>query len=675
MQNTCLNNRQQEVVMKNLRKYIYAFVVLILIAVSYAINFNSILGEFRNTCILKQTDLNNAIMPSVNIIKALTIYGNNYFDISGSDDNSELYSLIRYDSASNSYNLDAAGGTEYEKKTGSLTGLGNIPESGIVRQELDMALNMNDFFSAFYNKYPEITWLYYTSDHDFILEYPWTPSSVFSYSEKLKTVAFYTAAIPFNDPSRTAVWTPVYQDESGKGLMVTLSSPIYNGDTFMGVVSLDLTTKKLGELMGGAFQGYLVDDSFSVVAANRNIKSENGVLNLGNVMHLDSSDNGRLKDMGNDSMQRVGSYYIYKSEKMDAPWTMFVAEPVYMLMTDALIRTIPIIIIGVLLFLAGREVAYRKRAEEKIKDAATTDPLTGLRNRRFLDSIIGAAMEHADRYGEPLSEVIIDLDYFKKVNDTWGHPVGDDVLIQTARLIKGIIRKADIVIRLGGEEFLILLPQTNLDGAVETAEKIRRMMEQTSHPVAGVCTASFGAAQRTRGETYISFYKRGDDALYSAKEQGRNRVCRYGDTETIPLASVQLKWNRTWESGEKNIDDQHRRLVELANSLIHMSFSKDSFERTEQQLDILLQHIVDHFAYEEKVQKAVGYPDFEEHAGIHKSLVEKTVNLKKSYQDGTLKSSEFIAFMLDDVIVGHMTNEDVKFYKYTRISDENPEKW
>jgi diguanylate cyclase (GGDEF)-like protein len=122
---------------------------------------------------------------------------------------------------------------------------------------------------------------------------------------------------------------------------------------------------------------------------------------------------------------------------------------------------------------------------------------------------------------------MMDLDYFKYINDTWGHPVGDEVLKQCAEKIKAVIRSTDILVRMGGEEFMILLPQTDSSRAYEIADMIRMELEQDRHPVAGKYTASFGVAGKWEGETVNSFYRRIDEALYHAKEEGRNCVILY----------------------------------------------------------------------------------------------------------------------------------------------------
>jgi len=120
--------------------------------------------------------------------------------------------------------------------------------------------------------------------------------------------------------------------------------------------------------------------------------------------------------------------------------------------------------------------------------------------------------------------IIFDLDHFKSVNDKWGHPVGDDVLVHVAELTKEAVRETDTLARLGGEEFAVLMPETDLQGAKISAERIRNILNENLHKVAGNVTASFGVAERANHETFESWYKRADDAVYLAKEKGRNCV-------------------------------------------------------------------------------------------------------------------------------------------------------
>ena len=167
----------------------------------------------------------------------------------------------------------------------------------------------------------------------------------------------------------------------------------------------------------------------------------------------------------------------------------------------------------------------------RLEQLAQTDPLTQLLNRRALTERITAEMERALRYDSTLALLMIDLDHFKKVNDTYGHLVGDDVLRDVGQLLNQTIRGSDITARYGGEEFLVLLPETDDAGAVAFAERIRIAVEE--HPFARdsmaeplQITASVGVAvfPAARIENVEDLFARADAALYRAKAEGRNRV-------------------------------------------------------------------------------------------------------------------------------------------------------
>jgi diguanylate cyclase (GGDEF)-like protein len=164
-------------------------------------------------------------------------------------------------------------------------------------------------------------------------------------------------------------------------------------------------------------------------------------------------------------------------------------------------------------------------ATETISQLARTDELTGLHNRRSFNEIFALALSAARRHGHPLSLISIDLDLFKAVNDTLGHSVGDLVLQEFSRLILKKVRDEDIAVRLGGEEFYILLSHTAIAAATALAERIRSNFEQnpgSASPL--VMTASFGVVQLRNGEHGETLLNRADDALYRAKHEGRNRV-------------------------------------------------------------------------------------------------------------------------------------------------------
>jgi diguanylate cyclase (GGDEF)-like protein len=175
-------------------------------------------------------------------------------------------------------------------------------------------------------------------------------------------------------------------------------------------------------------------------------------------------------------------------------------------------------------------------ANERLRHMSRTDGLTGLDNRRYLEQQLDMMYAHSERLGEPLSVVICDLDRFKSVNDTYGHAAGDAVLKQFAMILKREAREIDRVARYGGEEFVILLPGTVLDAAVTFAERVRKGIEGHTFTFDGGTlqrTASFGVAAWPHPKigNCDGILRAADDALYVAKETGRNRVVRFDSDE------------------------------------------------------------------------------------------------------------------------------------------------
>ena len=157
---------------------------------------------------------------------------------------------------------------------------------------------------------------------------------------------------------------------------------------------------------------------------------------------------------------------------------------------------------------------------------ARTDALTGLLNRRGFETQMAFAVALARRSSRPLSLITVDVDHFKRVNDTYGHEAGDEVLRRLARTLESRMRGSDVVARLGGEEFVALLPDTDLNGAQSIAQALVTAMAEQQDPVVGTITVSAGVAtMRGAEDNGAAMLRRGDAALYEAKGQGRNRVC------------------------------------------------------------------------------------------------------------------------------------------------------
>ncbi|WP_019529571.1 GGDEF domain-containing protein [Dasania marina] len=171
---------------------------------------------------------------------------------------------------------------------------------------------------------------------------------------------------------------------------------------------------------------------------------------------------------------------------------------------------------------------YVGKQEQLISNLAIRDSLTGIFNLRFMVERMNEEIANAQRYQTPLSVIYLDLDHFKKVNDQYGHPGGDEVLRKVTQAISLKTRAQDVFARVGGEEFAILLPQCSYTDAKDYAERIRLTIEQLSieippHRSFGV-TISLGVATLQEQESVNAFYQRADQNLYLAKQQGRNKA-------------------------------------------------------------------------------------------------------------------------------------------------------
>ena len=188
----------------------------------------------------------------------------------------------------------------------------------------------------------------------------------------------------------------------------------------------------------------------------------------------------------------------------------------------------------------GFLVLHKDRAEEAAQRLAVTDPLTGTFNRRTFLELAEKEIARSRRAGTALSLVLLDLDHFKRINDQHGHVVGDGVLIRFAKIVQGCLRGEDLLVRYGGEEFCVLLPDVALDGAVALAERIRRSLERTrfgesSNPLRVTVSAGVARLGREDSDDIAHLLKRADEAMYGAKAAGRNQVMAYPENSTIAM--------------------------------------------------------------------------------------------------------------------------------------------
>jgi diguanylate cyclase (GGDEF)-like protein len=179
----------------------------------------------------------------------------------------------------------------------------------------------------------------------------------------------------------------------------------------------------------------------------------------------------------------------------------------------------PVAIVGV-----SREVTERRRLEEELRKLAVTDPLTGVYNRRHFLEELQREMNRSNRCACPFSLIMLDVDHFKEVNDRFGHETGDRVLKELTEMIRKRIRASDLLARWGGEEFMILMVNTNLPPAARLAEDLLMQLQAGTFSGIGQVTASLGVAAHRPGEGVDELLTRVDNLMYQAKNSGRSRL-------------------------------------------------------------------------------------------------------------------------------------------------------
>lgn len=211
-----------------------------------------------------------------------------------------------------------------------------------------------------------------------------------------------------------------------------------------------------------------------------------------------------------DHWQRAHAHRAQVETAVGRPVALLVALLDYFSETGSLIRSPKVMEIAVF--------------AEMVK-SAVVDPLTGLYNRRFLDKIMGREITRAKRSGHAMTIIVSDIDHFKSINDEFGHPAGDQVLVGVAQILLGASRQEDSACRLGGEEFLVLLPELGTQKAFGVAELIRNRVQAEQFAIPRQVTMSLGVASYPEcGEAFKDVFLAADQALYSAKVSGRNKT-------------------------------------------------------------------------------------------------------------------------------------------------------
>lgn len=312
-----------------------------------------------------------------------------------------------------------------------------------------------------------------------------------------------------------------------------------------------------------------------------------------------------------------------------------------------------------------RDITERAAREEMMQRLAFYDPLTGLPNRRLLQLRLKELLEQ--EAPRPLALMFIDLDHFKPINDTFGHETGDNLLNLVAQRMSSCIRKQDLVARLGGDEFVILLPDSG-DEVLSVADKLHH---QLRHPfqLEGqelLISSSIGVAlYPEHGDDAKTLMHHADQAMYQAKNRGRGRVCLF--TAGLDPEQGALLWQPGHECGHPRIDAEHRQLFVLTNRLLErMKDQQDNpapFLETMASLFDMARH---HFAFEEQMLAEIDYRELASHRQDHQRLLKKADRLLQAAKAGTLGNDELLNFIIQELVVGHMSQADRRYFPLFR---------
>jgi diguanylate cyclase (GGDEF)-like protein/hemerythrin-like metal-binding protein/PAS domain S-box-containing protein len=337
---------------------------------------------------------------------------------------------------------------------------------------------------------------------------------------------------------------------------------------------------------------------------------------------------------------------------------------------------------------SNRDFTERKTAEEQIHNLAFYDALTQLPNRRLLNDRLGQTMAASKRSGRYGALMFLDLDNFKPLNDTYGHGVGDLLLVEVARRIGSCVRETDTVARFGGDEFVVMLSELDEDKTESTtqagivAEKIRATLAEpylltiqqegkAERTIEHHCTSSIGVVLFLNHEaSQEDIIKWADMAMYQAKEDGRNLIRFFDSQGSSDVRRVdhgammlRLNWHEFYDCGEPTIDQEHRKLFDLANTLIESAFARnENPQGFASAIEKLLAHVVQHFADEEAILARYHYADLDVHARAHKVLIEHALQLRDKAAAGGVTIGELVNFLADEVVAEHMLKIDREFY-------------
>lgn len=307
-----------------------------------------------------------------------------------------------------------------------------------------------------------------------------------------------------------------------------------------------------------------------------------------------------------------------------------------------------------------------KEQNELLAKIALKDALTNLYNRHYLEQEIDRYFQIAIAYHQPLSFILFDLDNFKIINDVYGHDYGDEVLKLVSKTVSENIRPIDIAFRWGGEEFLIICPNTLINDSYALAEKIRIAIKNTFISEKSQLTISLGITDFSENDSKLSWFKRVDYGLSQAKKTGKNKSVIWPKNKIIPEAFTSVEWHESWNSGSNELDLQHQNLIHQANKLAIIALDQNHKEKILDQIDLLINEAINHFKFEEKMLLDLGCPLYESHKKEHDHMIPQFQTLIEEVKADNISIKSCYDRIVGTFIIDHMLKFDKQFFPFLK---------
>ncbi|MEN4044976.1 diguanylate cyclase [Sulfurimonas sp. NWX367] len=507
------------------KKLIITVFIIVLLNMLFFLQFNRMQMKniFRNANEMALS-IEHKMRMSINAVEYLHVAAEQIFkNKENLKPNEALH--VKYVNENGTYALD-------ENKEVNLLGFGKKALSDKrLLQEMEAALQLTPFFQLVAEQNKNFAWIYYYSKNHFTVLYPYVCSADFQFTPVVEKKPFYHDATPQANPQKKLFLTPLYMDAIGKGLMVTVGKPLYYKNHFLGTLDVDITLNNFDNLLSRLDyfnnQSVIYNNKNQIVASHNLIQD----FNRSKIYKIDDFLDFSIRNMNEtlESLQYKDSQYIFVKRLPYVHLHFVYRVQAHTLWFKSFLYTFPIFLLMLLSLYLVFLYQKSKIINQKLKMQTILDYMTGAYNRRYFFEVARAIFSKALRKHTKLAVVMMDIDDFKSVNDTYGHDAGDLAIIEVKKILEKNLRRYDLFARFGGEEFCVVLDDISKEDAEKLFEKIRKDFENniiTYNNMKIRYTVSFGIAYGM-ADSLEKLIKVADEALYKSKKNGKNRVTLY----------------------------------------------------------------------------------------------------------------------------------------------------